>query len=368
MLWHERSRSALAVGGILVAILLIFLQLGFYTSVPRGGLLFYNAMRFDLMLTSSAYVYQAQSAGFPRRRLFQALALPEVAAASAVYQDTALWLNADAHVRRDIFVLAFDPRLVVFENAEINRQIDVVQQYDTLLVDSASIAEFGALTTGRRVEIDKRSVIIGGTYRLGIGFVGLGVGLTSDQNFIRLFPNRSLSDVNLGLLTLQSGAHPATVAERLRQILPVDTRVFTRHELTAHETDHWVRRTSTGLIFGFGVIVAFVVGLVILNQTLSTQITQQLPQYATLKAMGYGDGALAGIVTSLAIIMTTISYFPAAALAVFIYSLIRNATTLPVEMTAFRMFAVLAMAWAMAALSALAALRVLRRADPVELF
>src|SRR5947207_9229376 len=74
ILVHEKGRSGLAIGGILLAILLIFLQLGFYMSVPQGGLLFYNAMRFDLMLTSSAYVFQAQSSNFPRRRLFQALA------------------------------------------------------------------------------------------------------------------------------------------------------------------------------------------------------------------------------------------------------------------------------------------------------
>ena len=48
MLFHEKGRSALAIAGILVAILLIFLQLGFYLSVPRGGMLFYNAMRFGM--------------------------------------------------------------------------------------------------------------------------------------------------------------------------------------------------------------------------------------------------------------------------------------------------------------------------------
>jgi hypothetical protein len=42
-----------------------------------------------------------------------------------------------------------------------------------------------------------------------------------------------------------------------------------------------VTRTSTGLVFGCGLFVAAVVGLVILNQTLSTQITRQLPQFAT---------------------------------------------------------------------------------------
>jgi putative ABC transport system permease protein len=177
-----------------------------------------------------------------------------------------------------------------------------------------------------------------------------------------------LREVNLGLLTLKPGADPNYVAASLRKILPADAQVFTRAELGKHEINHWVTRTSTGLIFGFGLIVAVIVGLVILNQTLSTQITRQLPQFATLKAMGYTDGHLGGIVVTLAIIMSTISYVLAVALSVVIYWIVWRATRLPIEMTAARMLGVLAVAWAMSALSALVALRVLRRADPVELF
>lgn len=368
MLTHEKGRSGLAIGGVFVAILLMFLQLGFYMSVPRGGLLFYEAMRFDVMLTSSSYVFQGQAANFPRRRLFQALALPEVANASAVYQDNAMWLNDDAGLARDIFVMAFDPGRTVFDVPEIARQIDVVQRQDTILVDTASRPELGALYPGRRIEIGKRNLTVGGVYRFGAGFVGLGVAITSETNFLRMFPSRALSQVNLGLLTLKDGADAGAVAEVLRRMLPADTRVFTREELAAHETAHWVRRTSTGLIFGFGTVVAFVVGLVILNQMLSTQVTLQLPQYATLKAMGYTDGSLGGLVATLAIMMTTISYVPAVLLATVFYWIIREVTPLPVEMTALRMVAVLAIAWGMSALSVLLALRVLRRAEPVELF
>jgi putative ABC transport system permease protein len=368
ILAHEKGRSGLAIGGILVATLLVFLQLGFYMSVPQGGLLFYNAMRFDLMLTSSAYVFEAQSSNFPRRRLFQSLALMEVARANALYHSSGRWLNDDAGLARDVFVMGFDPGDVVFDLPEIERQKDLLRRPDTILVDTASRPEFGALGPGRRIEIEHRDVTIGGTYHLGTGFVGLGVAITSDLNFVRMFPNQSLSDINLGLLTLKPGANPGHVAARLRERLPADTQVFTRAELTNHEINHWVTRTSTGLIFGFGVIVAVVVGLVILNQTLSTQITRQLPQYATLKAMGYTDGYLGGIVVTLAMIMSTISYVPAVALSVIIYWIVRRATLLPIEMTALRMLSVLAIVWGISVLSALVALRALRRADPVDLF
>src|SRR5262249_54201496 len=162
--------------------------------------------------------------------------------------------------------------------------------------------------------IEHRNVTIGGTYQLGTGFVGLGVAITSDLNFVRMFPKQRLSDVSLGLITLNAGADPEHVAAILREILPADTQVFTRTEFTNRESTHRVTRPSTGLIFGFGAIVAVAVGLVILNQTLSTQITRQLPQYATLKAMGYSEAYLGGIVVTLAVILSTISYVPAVGL------------------------------------------------------
>ena len=75
---------------------------------------------------------------------------------------------------------------------------------------------------------------------------------------------------------IRPGADPDRVAEQLRRILPADTRLFTRAELTDHEVNHWVNRTSTGLVFGFGVVIAFIVGLIILYQTLVTQVTRNL--------------------------------------------------------------------------------------------
>ena len=62
-----KGRNTLAVGGIFIAVLMIFLQLGFYDCVPKAGMLTYNGLRFDILLTSSSYVSQVQSYDFPER-------------------------------------------------------------------------------------------------------------------------------------------------------------------------------------------------------------------------------------------------------------------------------------------------------------
>jgi hypothetical protein len=59
-LTYDKRRTALALIGIFMAILLVFVELGFFYALPRGGLLLYDNMRFDLLLTSEQYEYQAQ--------------------------------------------------------------------------------------------------------------------------------------------------------------------------------------------------------------------------------------------------------------------------------------------------------------------
>ena len=66
ILTHQKGRTALAIGGIFVAILLIFVELGFFIAVPQGGMLIYDHMRFDLLLVSDKYIFQSESWQFPR--------------------------------------------------------------------------------------------------------------------------------------------------------------------------------------------------------------------------------------------------------------------------------------------------------------
>ena len=368
ILTHERARSILAIAGIFIAVHLIFLQLGFFFSVPEGGMLHFNTMRFDLLLTSREYVFQAQSQTFPRRRLYQALAVPEVDTASPLYQGTGSWKNTEDKTLTRVFVMGVDLEDDVFTFPDVANHRQALAKRDTVIMDSHSKPSFGRLETGRRFEIDGRRVEIVGIYDVGIGFAGLGVAITSDVNLIRMFPPLTRDDVSLGLLRLVPGADPNSVAERLRRLLPADTNVLTRAELTEQESSHWMTRTSTGIVFGFGVVIAFIVGLIILYQTLASQVGRNLPEFATLKAIGYADKDLGGIVVRLALMMTLIAFGPAVIMSIIIYKITAITTLLPIYMTVTRVVGVLALTLVMAVASALLSIRVLRRADPVELF
>jgi putative ABC transport system permease protein len=368
ILTHDKGRTALAVAGVFMAILLVFVQLGFFIAVPQGGMLLYDRTRFDLLIASTGYEYQVQPGGFPLSQLDKARTAPEVALAAPIYFGSAKWRSGEDGKAPDVFVIGLDPQDRIFTSEDINRQLAVLDRADTTLVDSMTRPMFGPLTTGRVVEISGEKVKIGGDYVLGTGFMGLGVILVSTQNFVRLFPYRKLGQVNLGLIQLKQGVDPDRAAASLRQLLGGDIQIFTRPELEARETAYWTTRTSVGLLFGSGLIVSFIVGVMVVYQILATQVSRQLPQFATLKAVGYGDRFLNGTVITMALLIVLAGFFPALVAALGIYEVIREETLLPVEMSGPRIAVVFAATLAMAAASALLSMSSLRRADPADLF
>jgi putative ABC transport system permease protein len=368
ILTYDKRRTALALIGIFMAILLVFVELGFFYAVPRGGLLLYDNMRFDLLLISNQYEYQAQPGAFSLSQLEQVRSSPDVVEATPIYFGFAKWKSGDGDLWPDVFVIGFDPASHIFIPDSINRQAAVLERVDTVLVDSSTRPIFGPLGAGRVVEIDDRKVTIGGQYVLGTGFMGLGVALTSTANFARLFPQHPSSIVNLGAIRLKAGVDLGRAADDLQKLAGAGTKTFTRQELDAHETAYWTTRTSVGIIFGSGLLISLVVGIMIVYQIVSTQVGRQLPQFATLKAIGYRDRSLATTVSAMSLLIVIAGFIPALAAALGLYWLIRQETLLPVMMSEMRLLAVFAAALGMAVISALLSVWVLRRADPADVF
>jgi putative ABC transport system permease protein len=367
ILSHEKLRSALAIAGVFIAILLVFVELGFFVAVPRGGMLVYDHMRFDLLLCSKDYVFQAEPWRFPRERLAEAARVSGVSRATPIYLAGGKWQDPSGGLRLDMFAIGFNPAARPFAVPDIERQDLALARPETMLVDDATRSIFGPLTTSRVLLINGRRVTIGGQYQLGTGFLGIGVAAMDEANFFRAFGNRS-QEVNLGLITLVPGADPDRVAADLRATLPDDVQIFTRGALERHEDAYWTTRTSVGLIFGSGLVVSFIVGIMVLYQALATQITRHLPEFATLKAIGYSDAYLDTVVMTESVIIVLAAFVPAVAAAMAVYARVRSETLLPVALSGPELGIVLAMTLAMAVASSALSLRTLRRADPADVF
>ena len=114
--------------------------------------------------------------------------------------------------------------------------------------------------------------------------------------------------------------------------------------------------------------MGFVVGCVIVYQILYTDVSDHLPEYATLMAMGYRLKTLLGVVAREGIFLAVMGYVPAYAAGQALYALVRSSTKLPVAMDLPRAVLVFSLILTMCMGSAVLAMRRLVDADPAEIF
>ena len=172
----------------------------------------------------------------------------------------------------------------------------------------------------------------------------------------------------MGLVQLKPGADIEKVQRELSAVLPNDVLIGSPEEFAQIERDYWANSTGIGFIFGLGVGVGFIVGIVIVYQILYSDVSEHLPEYATLKAMGYTDRYLLSVLIQESLLLAVLGYIPSIVLAFGLYQLAYAATMLPIAMTTRRAITVLILTIAMCSVSGAIAMRKLRTADPADIF
>lgn len=126
--------------------------------------------------------------------------------------------------------------------------------------------------------------------------------------------------------------------------------------------------SPVGPIFMLGAAIGFIVGMIIAYQILYTDLSDQLPQYATLKAIGYRNSYLVQVVLAQAAFYALAAFLAAWAAGIVLFHLIGEIALLPLRMTAGIALAILALTLGMCLLSGLLAVRRVLAADPADVF
>ncbi len=105
---HERARAIVAIAGMTFAIMLIFLQLGFYGAIKIGATQVYDQLDCDLVILSREYSFIHSSRHFPKMRLQQALGSPDVVTVRPLYIGSTTWRNGTTGQRNSVMMFGFD--------------------------------------------------------------------------------------------------------------------------------------------------------------------------------------------------------------------------------------------------------------------
>jgi putative ABC transport system permease protein len=371
---HKPLRLIVALSGIAFAVLLIMMQLGFRSALFESAVRFHERFDYDIALFSPDSVFIVRPQPFSIRRLYQALGFDSVENVTPVYIFPSVWKNPWNNQRRSIQTIGFNPDEAVLKTPGFLQAKELLRQQDVVIFDRGSRPEFGPVgdtfDAGQPVitEVNDREIEVVGLFRMGTSFGIDGTIITSDDNWLRLFPQHPRNEIQLGLIKLREGADTTRIRNEMAEYLPDDVLVMTRQQFVQREKDYWNGATPIGYIFAFGAIMGFVVGAIIVYQILFADVSEHLNEYATLRAMGYKNRFVSGIVLQQAVILAVLGYLPGVAIVYWLYGKAAAATSLPLYITQERAITVFLMTLAMCAISGLLAVRKVRRLDPADVF
>jgi len=365
----NKRRLLRSASGIGFAVLLMLMQLGFEQAFFDSSLEVIRGLDGDILI-ESVHKYQfATRDPFPMSDLDTARKVTGVASARPFYADwfDFFWKNPTDGKVFLVRAFGFNPDEPVILFPDVNTNREKLQEANAVLVDRRARRFLGMDTAATETEINGAKTKIVGGFALGPDFVSDGTVVMSDRTFASLL-HGAATDVDVGVIKVHPGEDPKVVQRALRNALPATIAVFTKPELIEFERKFQAAVSSAGPIFAMGTIVGFVVGMLISYQVTYTDLADQLPQYATLKAIGYRTSYLLRVVFEQAAFNALAGWISALLVSILLYRIIGQAALLPLHMTAKIIFVSLGLTLGMCLISAAIAVGRVIKADPAEVF
>lgn len=372
-LTHNWQRLVASAAGIGFAVLLMLTELGFLTAINDSTTLWIDAMNADLVVISHLKDDINPSKPFPRSRLERLRGANGVEAVSPLYfSRNGSWKTEGQELQDVIRVVAFDPSDPAIALPAIDRQRHLLQRDDVALVDRRIRDSYGGLHKGIRGELNGRRVTLEGDFELGPDLQLNATLVVSDLTFRRCFLTDDGTDpldrVDFGLIRTQPGTDLEALRRQLQDRTGDELLVLSPTDLKRRVHNFWLRNQPVGAVFGIGLVVGFFIGMTICYQILFTDVIDQLPQFATLKAMGYGNPYLLKMTLRRSLYLALAALvlgLPAGAIA---FEYLQGLTGLTFTLTFGRSILVSILTLVMCIVAGLIAMRRAISADPAELF
>jgi len=372
----EKRRLAAALAGISFAVLLILVQIGFYSAMNDSATKVLRHLNAELVVIPAGFEFFGSQHDFSRARLMQAAGVTGVKEVLPIYYSFCSFKNINTGFQRWIMCIGIQPGREMLTLPEVINQENKLTVAGGVLFDKKGLSSYFGNVVGRfnrdgpfAATVQGRNVTIDGLFDIGVTFAAFGNVLMGEHTFFALFPNDSPTRVNVGLVRLDQGVAPLSMRKKISSALGgKDIEVLTRAEFVQHEIDYWNNTAAIGFLFIVGAIMGFIIGAVIVYQILYTNVINHLPEFATLKAMGYPNHFFSMLVLKQALILSVLGFIPGTLLSWVIYRYTAASTGYTMILSFDKAAIAFTSTTIMCILAGLLAMRHLKRADPAELF
>ncbi len=363
-LFHDRARFLVTLIGILFAVVLIAVQLGFYLGASQ--MIVGTVAHGDADIWISGYQASSfeQAPLLAGRERFAALAVPGVKSATPLVVSFAEWRKPDSSTT-NVVVIGSDRGEGALEPWNIVEGTVLAQSPDSVILDRTYAKALGVAGVGAIGEIEGKRV------RVDAMTDGIRSFTTSPYIFTSLSKARMLlsmpsDQATFYLVKVSPGADAGQVKRGLQARLP-GTSIFTKAEFLQRNLDYWLFGTGAGVALLGGAVLGLVIGTVVVAQTLYSSTKDHLTEFATLRALGSSSTYIYKVILAQAGVSAITGYALGVAISLIVVKF-SGQTALPMLFTPGLAAFLFAVTTFMCAISAISSIFKVTTIDPAMVF
>ena len=307
-LFHEKVRLVVTLTGIVFSIILTAVQLGIFLGFIDASTDLIGNSKADLWIVSSGVSHVEQGVAFPESNLYKVRSVEGVESARKHLVSLGAQAKKPDGSDEGVTMVGFDLDGGMGGPWNVTQgSVKDLEQPDAVIVDELYAEDkLGVTHIGQVIEVNTRRARV-------VGFTR-GVRIFTSQPAIFTSFKNGLSYLNLKedqsyyiVVRAAEGVDLQELKTRIGEQL-TDVEVLTRDELVFRQGVYWIFGTGAGITVLVAAVLAIIVGVVIVAQTIYAATVDHIREYGTLKAMGATNGYLYRIIITQAVLSGLIAY------------------------------------------------------------
>jgi putative ABC transport system permease protein len=309
MLFGDKVKLLGLVAGIAFSTLLMAQQGGFFIGlISRSANLVIDARDVSIWVMDPL----TETAEGPRAmrdtELSRVRGVPGVAWAVPLVQATATLRTNEGRSTSAAFLGVDDASLVGINRAFVAGSPEDLRGPDAIAIDQLGFARLWPgepIKPGKVIEVNERRAVVVAITNASPGFAAPVVVYTRLTQALAYTPG-GRNRLSFVLASHSPGLKPADVARDISA--QTGLKALTSDDFRGATIDYVIR--NTGIAFSFGVVIGLgaIVGILVAGLTFTLFISENIRQFAVLKAVGTSNWRILGMVASQAAVVAFIGY------------------------------------------------------------
>lgn len=296
---HDRGRFFVTVLGVSFAVFLMVFQGSLLAGFLQAASRLIDASDSDIWITARGVQAFEFGTALQSRVREMAAGVPGVTETSRVCMAFAVY-RTPVGKQQVVALVGADPNVGRRFPVPDRRESADQMSPDAVLYDVSDRKQIEVDSVPAEVEINRRRANIEREITGYGAFLGVPFLFTSYRNAIRYMdfgPDQAMYI----LLRVDKSYPISQVQQSLQQKLP-EVDVLTQSEFAHKSRMYWTIKTGAGGAILTAAVLGFLIGLVVVSQTIYANTMENIEEYATLKALGASRGFVARIVLAQALI------------------------------------------------------------------